>query len=63
MVTNCDNELIKLSLTIMRAPKEPLVVFTGKYKILQLHPNGHSFFPAKCKILEIAPERPFGFLQ
>ena len=63
MATNCDNELIKLSLTIMLAPKGPLVVFTGKYKILQLHPNGHSFFTAKCKILEIVPERPFSFLQ
>ena len=38
--------------------------FTGKYKILQLHPNGHSFvFTAKCKTLKTSTKRLFMFLQ
>ena len=37
--------------------------FPAKYEILRLYPNGHSFFTAKCKILETVPKRPFMFLQ
>ena len=28
----------------MRVPKRPFIFFTAKYEILQLYPNGYSFF-------------------
>ena len=37
--------------------------FIRKYKILQLCPNGHSFFTAKCKILKTVPKGSFVFSQ
>ena len=37
--------------------------FTAKYEILQLHPNGHSFFYREIRNLTVVPKRPFVFLQ
>ena len=40
--------------------EEFLDIFTAKYEIFQLYPNGHSFFfTAKYKILKTVPKRPF----
>ena len=41
------------SCTPMGVPKRLFVFLTEKYKVLQLHPNGHSFFYRKIQNLEL----------
>ena len=36
---------------------------TRKYKILQLQPNGHSFFYREMQNFTVVPKRPFTFLK
>ena len=38
-------------------------VFKAKYKILQLYPNGYSFFYGKIQSFANVPKRPFVFSQ
>ena len=37
--------------------------FTAKYEILQLYPNGHSFFHSEMRNFTGVPKRPFVLLQ
>ena len=39
----------------MLVPKWPFLFFTGKYKILKLYPNGHSFFYSEMQNFENYP--------